>query len=87
MKRDLFDPGDEDDDSRGHHLRPEDDRCTPEKLEAFIRLTLGAVGRFPTLQEIKRQFGGLLGAYLDGWELQRRGVWQEFRRLARGGRG
>jgi hypothetical protein len=55
-------------------LRPEDNRCTPEKLEAYIRKHVQATGQIPTLHSCIKQFGGILGALVDLWELDRRGT-------------
>ena len=80
MARELFDDGftkeDADEDKRDdrHAI---DHRCTPEKLEAFCMKTLQVTGRFPTLQEIKANFGGVLGAYVSAWELMDRPIWKK----------
>jgi hypothetical protein len=58
-----------------------DDRCTPEKLEAFVRASLSVSGRFPSLQELKNEYGGVLGPLVDSWELDRRGVLARLKRL------
>jgi hypothetical protein len=57
--------------------RPEpckDNHCTPEKLEALIRTTWAARRRMPTLEEIKHEFGGILGAMVDYWKLEDAGI-------------
>lgn len=71
-------------DEHGHLLDPEevkeqqdrmrfkDNRCTPDKLLALIRKYRAARTRL-TLQEVKAEFGGLLGAYIDYWQLKREG--------------
>ncbi|OAI41253.1 hypothetical protein AYO40_03470 [Planctomycetaceae bacterium SCGC AG-212-D15] len=46
--------------------------CTPEALDDFIKRCLAVNGRQPTLFEIKDEFGGILGAIVNGWELERR---------------
>ena len=59
-------------------LDPDDDgeheRCTPEKLLAFIRTCVRFNGKQPTLLEIKRQFGGILGPMVDYWKLKDQGL-------------
>ncbi len=69
---DLFPPEPDDDQAD----RGEGDRCTPELLRAYIL----DLGRYPTLQECKKRFGGILGPIFDGWELQRRGEYPTFPR-------
>lgn len=61
------------DPSDGKDVSP-DQVCTPELLLEFIRKTQKLQNRFPTLLEIKHEFGGIIGAIVDGWELQRRGL-------------
>jgi hypothetical protein len=67
---DLFtaDPDEAPDDAS---REPPRERCTPEKLLAFIR----ELRRMPTLKECKERFGGILGPMVDAWELRRRGKW------------
>lgn len=80
----LFDYDDESfddpDEQTRERPRPADNRCTPAKLEAFCRTMLREHGRFPTLLEIKNQFGGLLGAYVDAWNMNPQ-TWKELLRL------
>lgn len=59
--------------------RPEENRCTPEKLLAFIE----EIGRMPTLKECKDRWGGILGAIVDAWELQRQGRFPAYPRRGR----
>jgi hypothetical protein len=54
--------------------RGPDRRCTPELLLEFM----AKLGKYPTLAELKKEFGGILGPMVDGWELQRTGRWPAF---------
>ena len=68
-RRSLYD--DDDIEQQDGYTRPADNRCTPEKL-----LALGErLGRAPTLDECKHEFGGILGAMADHWQLVREGRW------------
>jgi hypothetical protein len=51
-----------------------DRRCTPEKLLAFVSETKARAGRSPTLAECKERFGGLLGVFVDSWQLKKAGL-------------
>jgi hypothetical protein len=51
-----------------------DRRCTPELLLEFML----KLGKYPTLAELRHEFGGVLGPIVDGWELQRTGRWPTF---------
>ncbi len=66
---DLFGLADPDEDER-----PADNRCTPEKLLAYLKRCRAINGKSPTLAEVKQEFGGILGPLLDGWELERQGL-------------
>jgi hypothetical protein len=70
-------------DASDFDLRAKDNRCTEEKLEAYLRARIAETGRFPTLYEIKKQFGGILGAFVCAWALDRRGVLAELKNLCR----
>lgn len=50
------------------------DRCTPEKLLAFIEKTRAATGKMPTLGACKAEFGGIIGPMIDYWALKRKGL-------------
>lgn len=53
----------------------EDTRCSPELLREFVQACLDSTGQYPTLQQIKSRFGGLLNAYVYGWQLKAEGRW------------
>ncbi len=53
--------------------------CTPDTLLAFML----DLGRYPTLQECKDEFGGILAAMFCGWRLQAEGRWPKFGGKAR----
>jgi hypothetical protein len=73
----LYD--DEDDDEDGKYIRPDDNRCTPDKLLDFIT----GLGRMPTLSECRQRFGGILGVFVDSWLLQSQGRWPKHLESAR----
>jgi len=52
----------------------EDDRCTPELLLAFIQQSVRATGKYPTWEQTKERFGGILSAQLHLAELNRKGL-------------
>lgn len=79
-QRSFFDEEEEEEDEP-REPGEQRERCTPELLEPFIRKSLDVTGRFPTLREIKHEFGGLWDAYVASWELMRRGTWDELKKL------
>jgi hypothetical protein len=74
-QRDMFRQVDEEDaEEERRGVRYENKRCTPELLLAFLQKHRRETGkRSPTLQEIKKEFGGILGAFRSAWELARQG--------------
>lgn len=81
----LYDPEEHETDDEGRPLpppRPVDNKCTPDKLLAFIN----TLGHMPTLQELKHHFGGILGPLFDGWTLQEQGRLPKFAGKERGRR-
>ncbi len=70
----LLDPEDEEELNFPPMEPGECERCTPERLLAFIQETRAATGKSPTLRDLKQKFGGILGPLIDGWELKRRGL-------------
>ena len=80
--RTLFDRDEEREFDEERERRKYDDigddrRCTPERLQLFIERHIDTVGRFPTLGEIKREYGGILSAYVAAWELMDSGMWNK----------
>ena len=51
-------------------------KCTPEILLSFIN----KLGHYPTMLELKGEFGVILGPILCGHELQKCGKWPQFKR-------
>lgn len=58
---------------RERRRRPTE-RCSPDKLLAFLKQTREETGKEATLAQIKGKFGGLIGPFIDYWELKRRGI-------------
>lgn len=50
------------------------ERCSPEKLLAFLKQAKAETGKDATLAQIKGKFGGLIGPFIDYWELKRKGI-------------
>lgn len=50
------------------------ERCTPEKLLAFLRRHREATGREADLKDVKKEFGGIIGPWIDYWTLQEKGL-------------
>src|SRR5437773_9587331 len=67
----LFEP---DDDFDNHMEFEPREKCTEEKLLEFIKASLQFNKRYPTLQECKKQFGGILAAMVVGWRLNDKGL-------------
>ncbi len=72
--KDLFFEFDEDEDEPVRFEPGEMERCTPERLLAFINEVKAATGKPPTLRDCRQRFGGILGPIVDSWELRRRGL-------------
>jgi hypothetical protein len=70
----LWDTGEEGDEAHIKFEVGSNERCTPERLLAFIQLSKKTVGRMPNLAECKAKFGGILGPMVDYWELKRKGL-------------
>lgn len=47
--------------------------CTPDKLHAYLLKYRQDTGKSPTLAELKKEFGGVLGVMVDAFALQRQG--------------
>lgn len=71
IDRSLFD--EEDDDDFYEHRPSETERCTPERLLDLINETKRQHGRYPTLQECRARFGGILGPMVVFWGLRDEG--------------
>lgn len=72
--RDMGDMGDHEPDDEADSRPERVERCTPEKLLAFIEETRKATGRSPTLKDCKDRFGGILGAIVCSWKLRDDGL-------------
>lgn len=70
----IPDPEDEEDHAYVPAEPGETERCTPERLLAFIKETKAKTGKSPTLKDCKERFGGILGPMVDAWELRKRGL-------------
>lgn len=56
----------------------EDRNCSPEILLEWLTDWLKTYGRSPTIGEVKKRFGGLIGPMMDAHELKKREEYPAF---------
>ena len=66
-----FTPELEDEDLRD--IAAADRRCGPDDMLAWLQTFLAAEKRWPSLGEVRKQFGGLIGPFVACWRLKDRG--------------